>query len=385
MRILFMNSIQMFGGGEVWMLRTLQALQQRGHHVWLCCRPGMEVGRRAAETGIPVKLISFRGDFDPITIFHLAWWMKRERIEVVLTNMDKELRLGGIAARIATVPAIIPRRGIDYPLKNRWQYRFAYNTLATIIIANSNATRKALLRHAPWLDPERIEVIYNGVDVQPFLQLSHDTPHNNQNKKFRNLRHEWGIQEKAPLLGFVGQLDKRKGIDVLLSAFHIIRRQVPEARLVLVGRGPLQEMVKNEARNLGWYTPEGDNAVLLPGFIDDVVGVMRAIDVLLLPSFWEGFGIVLIEAMAASKPVISTNTSSMPEIVVDGHTGYLVSPGDTEALASRTIELLQNSVLRERFGRAGCQRAIEYFTLERMIDNLENLFRRQIRERRGFD
>ncbi|MGH7450039.1 MAG: glycosyltransferase family 4 protein, partial [bacterium] len=276
--------------------------------------------------------------------------------------MDKELRLGGIAAKIARVRAVIPRRGIDYPLKNRWHYRFAYNVLTSRIIANSVATKEALLRNAPWLDPERIEVIYNGIDMQPFLQPSR-----------RCLRKEWGVPKDAPLLGFVGQLDKRKGIDVLLAAFDRIRREVPQARLVLAGRGPLQEMIESEVRRQNW----GD-AIQLPGFIDDVVGVMQAIDILLLPSLWEGFGIVLIEAMAAGKPAISTDTSSMPEIIVDGQTGYLVPPGDTETLAKRTIELLQNPPLREQFGRAGRERVAALFALERMLDQLENLFEREV-------
>jgi glycosyltransferase involved in cell wall biosynthesis len=361
MRILFINSIQMFGGGEVWMLRTLRALQERGHRVWLCCRPETELAKRAVAQGVPVKLLTFRGDFDPFTIAQLAWLMKHEQIEVVLTNMDKELRLGGIAAKIAGVSAVIPRRGIDYPLKNRWRYRLAYNVLAARIIANSEATKQALLRNAPWLDSERIEVIYNGIDMQPFLQPSR-----------RCLRTEWGVPQQAPLLGFVGQLDERKGIDVLLKAFERVHRQVPQVRLVLVGRGALQETIESEVRRQNW-----GSAVLLPGFMDDVVSVMQAIDILLLPSLWEGFGIVLIEAMAAGKPAISTNTSSMPEIIVDGQTGYLVPPNNAEILADRVIELLQNPLRREQFGSAARRRAAEFFTLDRMIDQLENLFERE--------
>jgi glycosyltransferase involved in cell wall biosynthesis len=364
MRLLFINSIQMFGGGEIWMLRALRALQERGHQVWLCCRPETELAKRAVAQGVPVKLLVFRGDFDPIMIARLARFMKRERIDVVLTNMDKELRLGGLAAKIAGVPAVIPRRGIDYPLKNRWRYRWAYNVLATRVIANSEATKQALLRNAPWLSPQRIEVIYNGIDLQPFLQPSP-----------RCLRTEWNVPQDAPLLGFVGQLDERKGIDVLLAAFARVRRRVADARLVLAGRGPLQEMIASEVRRQNW-----NDAVLRPGFMDDVVAVMQAIDILLLPSLWEGFGIVLIEAMAAGKPAIGTNTSSMPEIIVDGQTGYLVPPGDAEALARRAVELLQNPALREQFGNAARRRVAELFTIERMIDQLENLFQRAIHQ-----
>ena len=367
MRILFINSINMFAGGEVWMLNTLRALQQRGHQVWLCCRPGTEVGDRAAEMGIRVKLISFGVDFGLFNILRLWWFMQRNRIDVVLTNMDKELRLGGVAARLANVPAIIPRRGIDYPLKNRWRYRFAYNFLATRVLANSQATKQSLLRRAPWLNPERIEVIYNGIDPSPFA-----TPTG------RDLRREWDIDNGTPLLGFVGQLDERKGLGVLLTAFRDIMQALPTARLVIVGRGPLQEMIESEIATHGW-----EQAIILPGFEDDIASVMQAIDVLLLPSYWEGFGIVLIEAMAAGKPAISTATSSMPEIVADGETGFLVKPGDPEALAGRAVQLLKDATLRRRFGAAAQQRVKKMFTLDGMISRLEKLFAAEIARRRG--
>jgi len=365
LNILFINSIQMFGGGEVWMLRTLRALQHRGHRVWLCCRPAGELAKRAAESGIAVKPVQFRGDFGPVAVLRLAGWMRREAIEVVLTNMDKELRLGGIAAKIARVPVVIARRGIDYPLKNRRRYRLAYNVLATSIIANSHATKRALLRNAPWLDPQRITVIYNGIDPGPFSKPTG-----------RSLRREWGVPEGAPLIGFVGQLDQRKGISVLLSAFDRVHARMPAARLVLVGHGPLRHLVESEARRRGW-----GEAALLPGFMEDIPSVMQAIDLLVLPSLWEGFGLVLIEAMAAGKPAISTATSSMPEIIDDGLTGYLVPPGDAESLAKRTLELLENPTLRERLGRAARQRVSELFTMERMVDQLEELFLREVNRR----
>jgi glycosyltransferase involved in cell wall biosynthesis len=363
MRLLFVNSIQMFAGGEVWMLRALRALQRRGHEVWLCCRPHTELADRAAEAGIPVKLVNFRGDFDPICILRLVRFMRRNRIEAVLTNMDKELRNAGIAAKLAGVRAVIPRRGIDYPLKNRWRYRFAYNVLATRVLANSHATKRALLQNAPWLDETRIEVIHNGIEIEAFLQSAR-----------RSFRAEWNIAAHAPVLGFVGQLDERKGLGVLLSAFELIHQRIPEAKLVLAGEGPLREMIESEAREKGW-----EQNVVLAGFVDDVAAVMHALDVLVLPSYWEGFGLVIIEAMACARPVITTNLSSMPEIVEDGRTGYLIPPGDANALAERALALLQDRSLRERMGQAGRGRVAEHFSHEKMIDRLEELFERMVR------
>ncbi len=345
------------------MLRAMAGLQARGHEVHLCCRPGTELLLRADRAGYPVHEVNFRGDLDPLTILRLVLLIKGQAYDVILTNMDKELRLAGIAARLVHPrPAVIPRRGIDYPLKNKLRYRFAYNVLADHIIANSEATKKALLRNAPWLDPARIEVIYNGIEIAPFQQARGEP-----------FRQKLGIPVQAPLVGFVGQLDSRKGIGVILSAFEQVINRIPQAKLVFVGEGPLREMIESEIRIKEWQ-----GSVFLAGFSDDIPEVMQAIDLLILPSFWEGFGIVIIEAMAAGKPVISTNISSMPEIVVEGETGYLIEPGDSDSLAGRIVTLLQDEDLRSRMGEKGVQRVDSMFSYTAMLNHLETLFRQQV-------
>lgn len=358
LHIAFANSIQMFAGGEIWMLTTMRALRERGHQVLLVCRPGTQLETRARLEGLDVRPIRFRGDFDPVTILTLAKVFKTAATQVVLTNMDKELRLCGIAARIAGVPAVIPRRGIDYPLKNSWRYRFAYNVLATKIIANSAATKTALLRNAPWLSAQRVEVVYNGIDPSSF------EVHTNG-----RVRDELGLPRDAPVIGFVGQLDERKGIDDLLQAFVKVHRRLPDAHLVLAGTGKLESAVRDFSRR------NGLGAVThLLGFRDDISAVMRSIDVLVLPSRWEGFGMVLIEAMAAARPVVATRASSIPEIVDDGKTGYLVPPGAPEHLAERLVEVLTNRQLAADMGRHGRARVAAQFTIDRMVDRLERIF-----------
>ena len=355
----------MFGGGEVWMLRTLDGLKKRGHDVALMCRPGVEVANRAEQLDIKVFLIKVRGDFGPVTIIQTAKIIKDNGFQIILTNMDKELRFGGIAAKLAGKCAVIPRRGVDYPLKNRPQYRFSYNVLADSLIANSEATKNSLLKNAPWLKPERINVVYNGIDPQPFLS---------QNTS--DLRSELQIPKDAKLVGFAGQLDERKGIKYLLPAFFSALKLAPNAHLVLAGQGPLEKWINTFCQK---YSLE--NRIHLIGFVNHIEKFMKSIDLFVLPSLWEGFGIVLIEAMAAAKPCITTATSSMLEIVQHGETGLVVPTENAEELAEAMEELLNDTEKTEQMGQNGRQRVLEKFTLDKMLDHIESLFVQTLKDK----
>ncbi|MBN2412544.1 glycosyltransferase family 4 protein [candidate division KSB1 bacterium] len=340
------------------MLRTLKGLRERGHRVFLICRSGTELERRAEKLGVQVKSFRIRGDLGPLTIFRTWKLIKKENIQLVLTNMDKELRFGGIAAKCAGNCVVIPRRGIDYPLKNKIQYKLSYNFLADNIIANSEATKKALLKNAAWLNPEKIKVIYNGIDPEPFTT-----------QPAVNLRKEWSDDPGVKFIGFVGQLDERKGLANLLRAFLKAREKIAKAHLVIAGEGPLLDEIKT-------YCAENDltGKVHLLGFQDKINELMKAFDCLVLPSLWEGFGIVLIEAMAAGKPVITTNVSSMPEIVVNRETGLIVPVNDVQSLTEAILEIMQKPGLARKWGEQGRQRVMEKFTIDRMLDELESLF-----------
>lgn len=343
------------------MLRTLDGLQKRGHHVALLCRPYTEVGRRAETKGIPVFYMRVRGDFDPVTILHTIRLLRREKFDIILTNMDKELRFAGLAAKIVGNSIVIPRRGIDYPLKNKIRYRFTYNKLADALLANSEATKLSLLRNAPWLDPERIHVVYNGIDPKPFMGESEI-----------NLRKEWGLHADAVIIGFAGQLDERKGIDCLLRSFARTAAVHKNVHLVIAGEGPMRSEIEEFSRKNNL-----DTKIHLVGFLDGIEDFMKSIDVFVLPSLWEGFGIVLIEAMAAGKPAITTNVSSMPEIVLDGETGRIVPVDDADALSQAMNDLVHDEKLRELLGSKARTRVLEKFTLDRMLDSLEKFFQQQ--------
>jgi len=351
------------------MLRTLDGLRKRGHHVALLCRPHAEIGKRAENDSIPVFRMQVRGDFGPITILRTIRLLRREKFDIILTNMDKELRFAGLAAKIVGGSIVIPRRGIDYPLKNKMRYRFTYNKLADALIANSAATKSSLLRNAPWLDPQKIHVVYNGIDPKSFM-----------GEPGINLREEWALQGDAVIIGFAGQLDERKGIDCLLRSFARTAAVHKNVHLVIAGKGPMKSEIEEFSRKNNL-----DTKIHLVGFLDGIENFMKSIDVFVLPSLWEGFGIVLIEAMAAGKPAITTNVSSMPEIVLDGETGKIVPVDDADALFQAMNDLVQDEKLRELLGNKARTRVLEKFTLNRMLDSLENLFQQQKAKLNGIE
>ena len=350
MRLLFANSIQMFAGAEVWFLTISRALRERGHEIALACRPGTELETRARAAGVRVFPFRFGADVGPLSVARAVRLLRDFRPDAVVTNQDKELRTFGLASRLSGIGTVVHRRAIDHPLKNRLRYRLTYTALARRVVANSRATRDTLLQSAPWLPAEHVVVIYNGIDPGPFADPAR-----------KDLRREWGIGPDQKVIGFVGQLDERKGIADLLEAYRRLKQSLP-VRLVLVGKGPLEA-------EIGRRAPDA----VLAGFREDIPEVMKNVDVLALPSYWEGFGIVLIEAMAAARPVVATNVSSIPEIVVNGETGLLVPPGQPEALAEALRRVLTDPALARRFGEAGRERVLDKFTVDRMTDEWERL------------
>lgn len=362
MNILFISSIQMWGGGEVWLLDIMSGLKERGHSVSLICRPQTELVHNALSQGFDVHTIRIGGDFDPFVIWNARRIMKKKNIDVICTNMDKDLRFGGIAAKLAGVRGIVPSREIDYPLKNTLRYRFTYNFLATKIVVNSKATQQTILSSAPWLDAQRTKVIYKGIDLSRY---DHGTT--------SDIRKEFQLPSSSPLITFVGQLDERKGLQYLLEAWRSVHVEFPEAILFIVGKGKMENEIKQSIvqHNL-------QKNITMAGFRNDVPNILLQSSMLVLPSLWEGFGYVLVEAMAAKLPTVATATSSIPEIVEHNTSGILVPPKDSASLARAISSLLSDPSKAAIMGMRGRQIVEEKFSRERMIDEFEQVFLTQI-------
>lgn len=356
--LLFINSITILGGGEVWMLTVMKELAGRGYKVTLICKPEAEIIKQANEAGIDVLPIRIAGDFDPFTISQLIKIYIKRKIDIVIANVGKDIRLAGSAAKFVPRISVIALHQVDREIKNNLRYRITYNSLADLIIVNSLATKNTLLKCAPWLLNEKIKVVYHGIDYEKYSE-----------RNITDLRNQLGLSQQDLIIGFVGRLSVQKGIKYLLDAFRLVTEKFKNVHLVIAGTGELEGMVKEFTKRFNL-----ENRIHLLGFRKDIPDLMRTFDIFLLPSLWEGFGIVLIEAMAAGKPVVATNASSIPEVVEDGRSGILVPPENAKAISEALAKLISEPELRIKFGGEGLKIVKEKFTIDRMINDYENFF-----------
>jgi glycosyltransferase involved in cell wall biosynthesis len=240
-------------------------------------------------------------------------------------------------------------RGPGHRMLGRWAARRAMR-----VIVISDAIRSYMRKQLD-LPDDRIRTIHYGIDCRPFESVD--------DRARQKLRTEWGAGDNDMIIGTVARLVPQKALHVLLEAFARYRAiGQRRARLVIVGRGPLLEELKETARRL-----DLSDAVIWAGFREDIPALMRAFDVFALTSAYEGFGLVLLEAMAAGRPIVATAVSAIPEIVQDAQTGMLCRPGDSEAVA-RAFLRLEDADFRARLGQNGRLRARDYFSLDRMAD-----------------
>jgi glycosyltransferase involved in cell wall biosynthesis len=226
---------------------------------------------------------------------------------------------------------------------------------AAKVIAISGAVESFFAKRWPRDLSRRIVKVHYGIDPDPYVTVTL--------KDIEKVRAAWGAVADTIVIGSVARLTKQKALDVMLKGFAAAVAKAPEGRLklALVGQGELEAELKKLAKKLGVT-----DRVVFAGFRSDIPAVMRSFDLFVLTSDFEGFGLVLLEAMSASKPILATSVSAIPEVVTDGVTGILVPKQDPDAFARGVLHFL-NSDLRARMGQAGFQRVREEFQLSVMV------------------
>jgi glycosyltransferase involved in cell wall biosynthesis len=346
MRVVHVHRIRGIGGSERHLLTLLPALAAEGiEPVFMGLDdPGGVLEPFYRELGVEALRLSCPRDVDPGLLRRVRMELERLRPDVVHTHLVHGDVYGTLGA--GGVPVVSTKHNDD-PFR-RGPFRFV-ERLLTRRVARVIAITQALRRFCVdevGLPPAKVQVVHYGLDELP-RPWSDDPPVE--------------LPDDARVLLCVARLAPQKGVDVAVQALARVREVEPRAVLVVLGEGPDRPRL-------------GGEGVVLPGRVGDVAAWYRRAELLVHPARWEGFGLALLEAMLAAKPVVATRVSSAPEIVADGETGLLVPPEAAGALAEAILALLDDPARATAMGEAGLARARNEFSVARMAERTAGVY-----------
>jgi glycosyltransferase involved in cell wall biosynthesis len=309
--------------------------------------PNVEFYERARRRGLIVRMAHCQGRADWRAVRQIEECIQEDGIQLLHTHGYKADLYGYVAARRSGKPIVATCHnwvggtaalGIYNHLDRMALKRF--HGLAAV----SDSVAQRLL--ASGVSAKKIRTIANGIDVQTFERARPSPVLNFDGSK---------------VVGMVARLDLQKGFEYLLRAARELCATFPELKVVIVGEGPDRNEIENMIQRLGLQS-----TVVLAGQHSDMPGIYAAMDVFVLPSLNEGLPMTILEAMAASKPVIATRVGAIPKVIQDGETGLLVDPGDTDGLRNALARLLADSDLCCCIGAAGHDWVSRNYTSEAM-------------------
>ena len=237
---------------------------------------------------------------------------------------------------------------------------------SNVCVANSQATKQDFMdRYSPPNDWD-CEVIHWGVDTEMFIPITEE------NHRGKLIRERYSVPKDGKLLLAVGRLAARKGYASLLRSFSKVNKKIPGVRLVIVGRGHLKKRLEKLSRKLGigeYVTIESS----LP--FDDLAFLFRVSDLVVYPSYYEGQGLIPLEAMASGTPVVTVNHGPLPEMV-DDTVGKLFTMGDNDSMSSAIIEEIENPEGLVKKGILGRKRVLEKYTYESNASDFSEIYSR---------
>jgi glycosyltransferase involved in cell wall biosynthesis len=358
LKVMFLHTSVAVGGAESLLVDLIRRLDRSRFAPELCCLKSLGPNGDILAREIPTFDRLIRHKYDARVILRLARLMRKRQVDAIVTvGAGDKMFWGRLAARLAKVPVVlcaIHSTGWPDPvgrlnkLLTRWTDAF---------IALAEPHRRYLIEEVG-LPEAKVRIIPNGIDLERFqLRLPDE-----------NLRRKLGLSAGAPVVGIVARLRSEKNIEMFLDVADKVSRELPTAQFLIVGDGPDRAALEARSERLGL----GDQVRFL-GNRDDIPELLSLMDVFLLTSHIEASPVSIREAFALGKPVVATRVGSVCEAVSDGNNGYLVAPGDAEAMTRRVVELLRDPGQARAMGHAGREYVERSASLETMVGGYEDL------------
>lgn len=353
-RILHVNTANTWRGGEQQVVYLVEGLQSRGHNNFVVCQPKSVLREKLFSSKTPVFPLAMHGEWDLIAAIKLAMIIKKNNIQILHLHTAHAHTLGLLAAKFNPACKVIVSRRVDFHIHSRFKYKRGINKIITV----SERIRQVLIEDK--IDAEKIVAVHSGVDLERFNGI----------KSNGYIYKEFNLDGKTPIVGIVAALAPHKDHQNFLYAAGKLKEKYPRVKFLIVGEGELKQDLKILTRQLGL-----EKEVIFTGFRKDSLEIISTFDVFVLSSCLEGMGSVLLEAMALAKPIVATRTGGIPEVVLNGVTGILVSPGDSGELANGIMQLLGDNALAKEMGLKGKERVKE-FSKDKMVEKTEGIYKK---------
>ena len=366
MKILLLTTHLEIGGIPIYVTNLARGLKRQGHQPVVVSDRGW-LQRRLEQDQIPYRPISCRtsNELDP-----KLWLRALPELFAIIRQEKPDLihahtRVTQVLGRVLNLCT-----GIPYVTTSHGLYRFRigrrlFRCWGETVMAISNSSMSRLVRQYKLSPPYRVTLVENGVDVDHFLEsVDPDL--------VARFRQEVGLMGD-PIIGAIARLSPVKGLDLLIKAVPGLLKNYPHLQLLIVGEGPVKQDLVRLAYELGIA-----EHVVIAHPVDDTRIPLAAMDLFAAPSHQEGFGLSVVEAMAAGVPVVASNTGGLAEIIEDKKSGLLVPAADEKALEEALSRLLGDSVFRGQIASAGREKAKAQYDMKRVVEEVEKVYAKAV-------
>lgn len=367
-KVFHISKMKGVSGSENHLLALLSGLDKERFDVHLCILVEtqhipllQEYKSKLERTGVTVFFLVIRKYFNVSVFGKLRHYIRQQKFQIVHTHLIHADLYGTLAAKLAGVRAIVSSRHNDDKFRRHSALIFLNRVLAkwqtnVLVISDWIGT---FLQEVEGIPAEKIVRIHYGLEADS-ISAQADAQY---------VRLQLDIPDNVPLIGTIGRLTEQKGQEYLLQAIGQLNTEFPGLRVVLIGEGELLSQFQTLIQELGI----AEN-IIFTGYRKDALKLLSGFDFFVFPSVWEGFGLVLLEAMAFKKAVVASRVSAIPESVQDEETGLLVPPKEVDTLAVALRRLLKHPEIAEKMGQAGYQRLNEEFSVHKMVAATADLY-----------
>lgn len=381
-QIKILNIITLFsvGGATETVVSMAEGLKAKGYDVHIATGPHIPTEGSMYETAEKLQIPVFtfpnlkraiRPIKDILITYELMRFIKKNRYDIVHTHSSKAGVVGRIAARIAGTPVRLHTiHGLPFHRYQGWFIRNAFKliekfsaTMCTKLIAVTH-TIVDVMTKSNLAAPSKFAVVRSGFNIEPYI---------NCEQRSADIRAKYGLTEEDIVIGKISRFSILKGHKYLLSAFELVSKKIPSAKLLLVGNGELESELKDQVSSM-----KLNDRVVFTGLVqpDEIPGVISAMDIVVHTSLLEGLARVLPQGIMMEKPVISFDLDGAHEVIKDGLNGYLIEPENIEMLAERIVDLALDLNKAKTFGKAGKDFLKDEFSDKKMVNDIDSLYKK---------